>query len=138
MRIKSNPKRNIKLFELKDCQKGFISFSDVKAISGIEKSNLAINLKALVHPLKSDKASIQVFGTGDGKLDFEIDLSVFIVDDVIDHNQLDSGEKYEWHKIKTVILDNVLPYDDSDFDDEFFEDFYDHWIECNSFERKVL
>ncbi len=139
MRIKSNPKRNIRLFQLKDCQKGFISVSDVIAISGDSESNFAINMKASVYTIKSDINTIPVFGTGDARLDFEIDLSSFVVGDIIDVKNLESGENYDWYKVKIDVLENVLSYDDSDYgDDEFFEDFYDDWLICSEYERKSL
>ncbi len=139
MRIKSNPKRNIRLSELKDCQKGFLSISSVRAISGNKKFNFAINLNSLVYTVKSDSACIPVFGTGDNKLDFEIDLSSFIVDVVCEFKKLYTGEEYDWHKTKVDILDNVLPYDNSEHpDDEFFEDFYDDWLICSEYEKDSL
>lgn len=139
MRVKSFPKRNIRLYQLKDCQKGFISTLAVKAISWYKKFNLAINIKSLVSSVKSDDFCIPVFGTGDGKLDFEIDLSSFVInDDMINLKDLESGEEYDWHKTKVDVLENVLSYDDSEYEDEYFEDFFDDWLVCSKFEKKSL
>lgn len=139
MRIKCNPKRNIKLFQLKDYQKGFISISGVKAIFGKKKINFAINLKSLVYTVKSDDVYIPVFGTGTARLDFEIDLSSVIVDEIVNFKNLDSGEEYDWHNIKVDIIDNILSYDNSDYgDDEYFEDYYDDWLICSEFEKNSL
>lgn len=139
MRIKSNPKRNIRLIQLKDCQKGFISLFDVRAISGEEKFNFVINLQALVYTVKSDNICIPVFGTGDGNLDFEIDLSSFIVDKPIKFSDLKLESDQIWEKLKINIIDNVLSYDSSDFDeDELFDDFFDDWFLCADFEKEDL
>ena len=139
MKIKSNPKRNIMLLQLKDCQKGFLLISGVKEIFGNNKFNFAINLKALVNTVRSDVYSIPVFGTGEDKLDFEIDLSSFIVGEPIDVKNLEFGEKYDWHKVKVDVSDNVLSYYDSDYgDDEFFEDFFDDWLTCSKYEREYI
>ncbi|MBO8093835.1 MAG: hypothetical protein J7D60_11105, partial [Prosthecochloris sp.] len=139
MRIISNPRRNIRLSQLKDCRRGFISSSDVKAIKGNKRFNMAINLNALVYSVKSDNAFIPVFGTGEDKVQFEIDLSSFVIDESesVDFESLKKDTKDDWYEIKADILDNVL-FDDLDFEDESFENYFDDWIVFTKHERKEL
>jgi hypothetical protein len=138
MRIRSNPKCNIKLSQLRDCKKGFISLDDVRPIVGAKDFNFAINLNALVYTVKSQEVCIPVFGTGDGKLDFDVDLSVFVFDKSIDVKNLPSGDVYDWYQFKIDVLDNTLLVDDSDFEDESFEDYFENWLIFSGEEKKNL
>ena len=140
MRIRSNPRRNIRLFELKDFQSGFISSDGVKGIKKYKGFNMAINLNSLVYTSKSDDSFLPVFGTGDLNVDFEIDLSSFVVDEskLVDYKTLKEDKKAHWYPIRVDILDNVLSYDYSDFDDESIEGYFDDWLSSSHFEKKDL
>lgn len=131
MNVRKNPKQNIRLFELHYLERGYISIRDVRAIEHREY-NFAINLNATIYSRKSDKNCIPVVGTGDKKLDFEVDLSSFIVRYLSPYISLPKSKDFDWHLFEVGFDRNVLV----DYDDlRGVEYFIDEWLTSSEPEK---
>lgn len=111
MKIIGKPKHQIKLSQLREGQRGFISDCDICRInqnSVKKKHNYAINVFALVSPKKDSDFDIPVVGTGRKYEDFEVDISGLKTDKIVDLSELKAEEGTNWRTFFVEVELDVL------------------------------
>ncbi len=134
IKVKGNLSYSIKLFQLGNGDRGFISSEEIYRIKKNRsvKENCAVNVNTSVSPTDSDEYSVPVIGTGSKIDDFEIDLSDIIINHHVSLTDLKVEKGTRWvvftSKIKPDVYSPIVI-------EESLDDMIDGWVHIKDTNR---